>query len=273
MKFSHLVFMAIGGASAVGLNAFAQSTGGHTDSHTDSQTNHANHATHHADHHAAHKGKSAAKKAPISQGVMASLQASGNAQVLQDEVRLVFAQEAQGKTAAEVNRTLTQTLEKARAAVTLPEGVSMSSGSFRTSPSYNKEGRPDGWRGRAELVLQSTDFAATEKVAGMLGTQLALASVNFSLSPDKRRLAEQALLSEVAQTFRHKAQAAASAFGFDRYQIVSLDVGGQSSSANTPMLMRSAPAPAELAADPVRFTLDPSLVQVSLSVAGKVRFD
>ncbi|MDO9023301.1 SIMPL domain-containing protein [Zwartia sp.] len=211
--------------------------------------------------------------ASASEGVTAALQASANVQVLQDEVRLVFAHEAQGKTAAEVNRALTQALEQARGAVSVPAGVSMSSGSFRTSPSYNKDGRPDGWRGRAELVLQSTDFAATEKVAGLLGTQLALASVNFSLSPEKRRITEQTLLKEVAQTFRNKATSAASAFGFDRYKIMSLDFGGQNNVGNAPMLMRSAAASGDQASDPVRFSLDPSLVQVSISVSGKVRFD
>lgn len=304
MKISRLVLISIA-ASAIGLNVFAQdratqapesATHQHAvpqepqkpqapqaqqDSASQSASprvkNHASHqehhAVHHADHQQQHKGKSGAKKASAGDRVMADLQASANAQVLQDEVRLVFAHEAQGKTAAEVNRALTQALEQARAAVTIPAGVSLSSGSFRTSQAFNKEGRPDGWRGRAELLLQSTDLAATEKVAGLLGTRLALTSVNFSLSPDKRRQTEQALLKEVAQAFRDKASAAASAFGFERYKIVSLDFGGQGSAGNAPMLMRSAPSVASPQSDPIVFSLDPGLIQVSIAVSGKVRFD
>lgn len=266
MKMSRLVLISIA-ASALGLNAFAQDR---TTQASESSTH--QHAGH-RDHHQHHKGKDGAKKASAGDRVMAHLQASANAQVLQDEVRLVFAHEAQGKTAAEVNRALTQALEQARAAVTIPAGVSLSSGSFRTFQAFNKEGRPDGWRGRAELMLQSTDLAATEKVAGLMGTHLALASVNFSLSPDKRRQTEQALIKEVAQAFRDKASAAASAFGFERYKIVSLDFGGQGSAGNAPMLMRSAPSAASAQSDPIVFSLDPGLVQVSIAVSGKVRFD
>ena len=79
--------------------------------------------------------------------VTASLQASASQQVLQDEIRVVFAHEAKGNTAAEVNRVLAQALEQARASVKDLTGFKLSSGSFRTSPSYTKRERQTGGKG------------------------------------------------------------------------------------------------------------------------------
>jgi predicted secreted protein len=205
--------------------------------------------------------------------VTASLQASASQQVLQDEIRVFFSQETKGGTAAQVNRALAQALEQARASVKDLTGFKLSSGNFRTSPSYDKEGKTDGWQGRAELVLTSNDLAAAEGAAGLLATKLAVSSMQFSLSASKRRQEEQKLLIEVAQSFRDRAQAAALAFGFERYQILSLDFGGPGGSGSGPMLMRSAAPISAPAADKIKFSFEPSFVQVSIDVSGKVKFD
>lgn len=205
--------------------------------------------------------------------VTASLQVSASQQVLQDEIRVVFSQESKGSTAAEVNRALAQMLEQARASVKDLTGFKLSNGSFRTSPSYNKEGKTDGWQGRAELVLTASDLAQAERTAGILGTTLAVSSIQFSLSAHKRRQEEKKLLTEVAQAFRDRAHTAALAFGFDRYKILSLDFGGPGDSGSGPILMRGAAPMSAPAADRIKFSFEPSLEQVTIDVSGKVKFE
>jgi predicted secreted protein len=226
----------------------------------------------HADHvhHSSHTSHGA--QAP--QAVTATLQASASKLVLQDEVRIVFAHEAKGKTAAEVNRVLAQAIDQAREAVKNITGFTLSSGGFRTSPIYIKDGRTDGWQGRAELVLTSKDLTAAEGALSVLGSKLAISNIQFSLSTTKRREEEQALLIEVAQAFQTRAQAAALAFGFKSYKIVSLDLNGQGASSNGPMLTRSAaPMSAPNVSDSIKLSLEPAQVLVNLDVSGKVTFD
>jgi predicted secreted protein len=226
----------------------------------------------HADH--AHHALHASHVTHASQAVTASLQASANKQVLQDEVRLVFAHEAKGKTAAEVNRVLALAIEQARGAVKNASGFNLSNGSFRTSPLYNKDGRADGWQGRAELVLTSKDLTAAEGALGVLGAQLAISSIQFSLSTSKRKEEETALLTEVAHAFQNRAQAAALAFGFKTYKIISLDLKGPSGASNGPMLMRSAaPMSGASASDAIKLALEPAHVLVTVDISGKVSFD
>jgi len=205
--------------------------------------------------------------------VTASLQATASQQVMQDEIRIVFSHEIKGSSASEVNRALAQALEQARALVKDLTGFKLSNGSFRTSPSYNKEGKTDGWQGRAELVLTASDLPQAERAAGILGTALAVSSIQFSLSANKRRQEEKQLLTEVAQAFRDRAQAAALAFGFKAYKILSLDFGSPGGSSSGPILMRSAAPMSAPAADRIKFSFEPNLVQVAIDVSGKVMFD
>lgn len=226
----------------------------------------------HSDH--AHHTSRSPHESHTSRAVTASLQASASKQVLQDEVRLVFAHEAKGKTAAEVNRALAQAIEQARGTVKNTNGFSLSNGSFRTSPIFNKDGRTDSWQGRAELVLTSKDLTAAESALGVLGTQLAISSIQFSLSSAKRKEEEQALLTEVAQAFQNRAKAAALAFGFKTYKIISLDLNSPSGASNGPMLMRgAAPMSAPNAADAIKLALEPAQVLVTVDISGKVAFD
>jgi predicted secreted protein len=208
------------------------------------------------------------------QAVTASLQASASKQVLQDEVRFVFAHEAKGNSAAEVNRLLAQAIEQARGTVKNANGFSLANGSFRTSPVYNNDGRNDSWQGRAELVLTSKDLTAAENALGVLGAQLAISSIQFSLSIAKRKEEEQALLTEAAQAFQNRAQAAALAFGFKTYKLISLDLNSPSGASNGPMLMRgAAPMSAPNTAEVLKLALEPAQVLVTVDISGKVAFD
>lgn len=219
------------------------------------------------------QGSNSSNSSGASRGVAASLQASASKEVLQDEVRVIFAHQAKGSSAAEVNRALAEVLDQARASIKDKSGFTLSSGSFRTSPSYDKNGKTDGWQGRAELVLTASDLAAAETAAGILGAQLAISNIQFSLSETRRKQAEQSLLTEVAKAFRDRAKAAAKAFGFERYRILSLDFGGPGFSGAGPVLMRSAAPMSAAASDPIKLSFDPALVKVTIDVSGKVTFD
>lgn len=208
-----------------------------------------------------------------SEAVTASLQASANKQVLQDEVRVVFAKEAKGNSAAEVNRVVAQAIEQAREAVKNSTGFTLSNGMFRTSSVYNKDGRTEGWQGRGELVLISKDFAAAEGALGILGSQLAISSIQLSLSAATRKKEEQALLTEVAQAFRHRAQAAAVAFGFKSYKIISLELNNPSRSSDGPVLMRSAGPMSAPPTGNIKLSLEPAQVLVNVDISGKVLFE
>ena len=199
-----------------------------------------------------------------------TLRAQASLSVQQDTVTMSFARNVQGKSAPEVNQQLAQAIDQARRLVTEGSPVKASSGPYRVTPTFGKDGKITGWQGHAELTLVSSDFPAIAALSTKMAEQLELANVYFSLSDQARQAAEARLLDQAAGAFRDRAQRAASAFGFARYTIKRLDLGGSGAAPQpaTAMLMRAAPA--SDAAPRVDVPLVPDQVSVTVSVSGTV---
>ena len=201
-----------------------------------------------------------------------TLRAQASVSVLQDTVTMSFARNLQGKSSAEVNQQLAQAIDQARKLVTEGSPVKASSGPYRVTPTFSKDGKISGWQGHAELTLVSSDFPAIAALSTKMAGQLELANVYFSLSDQARQTAEARLLDQVAGAFRERAQRAASAFGFTRYTVKRVDLGGSGAMPQPApaMLMRAAPPPSADTAPRVDVPLVPDQVSVSISVSGTV---
>ena len=199
-----------------------------------------------------------------------TLRAQASLSVQQDTVTMSFARNVQGKSAPEVNQQLAQAIDQARRLVTEGSPVKASSGAYRVTPTFGKDGKITGWQGHAELTLVSSDFPAIAALSTKMAEQLELANVYFSLSDQARQAAEARLLDQVAGAFRDRAQRAASAFGFARYTVKRLDLGGSGAALQPApaMMMRAAPAPDS--APRVDVPLVPDQVTVTVSVSGTV---
>ena len=67
--------------------------------------------------------------------------------------------------------------------------------------------RLDGWRGRAELKVESKDFKAAGELISLLQSKLQLSNLNFSVAPETRRELENQLITEAVAAFRQRATA------------------------------------------------------------------
>ncbi len=197
-----------------------------------------------------------------------TLQASASTDVLEDQVTITLAADIEGNDQAAVDRRLTDILNQTRERAGEPADIRLRTGAWRIWPSTDRDGRITAWRGRVELVLESREIAAAAELAGKLGDPMAIADVRFDLSSEVRAEAEAALLAEVAEAFRQRADAAADAFGFAGYEVHRLDLGGSGSMPQPrgELMMARAGGVAD-AAPPA---LEPGETTVSLSVQGEV---
>ena len=103
-------------------------------------------------------------------------------------------------------------------------GVKARLGSVTTQPDWGPQGRRTGWRVRGVVVLEGSDLGATGALAGELSSDLQIAGVSFGLSvaAGNRELAR--LFEEAAAAFKARAQQAAKAFGFDSFEIKTLNL-------------------------------------------------
>lgn len=167
-----------------------------------------------------------------------SLRAEVNQEVAHDRMHVTLYHEAQhadpAKLAAQISETLNRAVNRARAV----KPVSVSLGSRHSQPVYEDKGRRIiAWRERAELRLESADFAALAQLSSALLGELQMAGMHFSLSPDSRQRHEDQLLKDAVAAFQARAQLVSQAMGARDYRLVRLDLNA--SGAPRPPIMRA----------------------------------
>lgn len=196
----------------------------------------------------------------------ASLQAQAVTEVAQDRVSITLAHEVSGKDQSAVARELGQAVDAALAKARDNSKVKARSGSYNVWPMNDEQGRISNWRGRAEIILDSADFVAASELAGAMGQTMAVAGMNFYLSPQARAHYEAELLDEASKAFRERAAALAKSFGFADYRIREISLGGAGAryEAASPRMMA-------VAADKsVAVPLEPGTERVSVSISGSI---
>lgn len=181
-----------------------------------------------------------------------SLQAQSSVDVENDTMRALMSTEAEdanpAKVADQVNRVLGDAAKVAKA----QPGVKVRTGSYQTFPIYDKTNRIARWRARGELSLESQDFKGLTALVGKLQATLGLNGVEFLVSDEARRKADDELTTAAIGEFRRRADIAAKAAGGKAWQLREMVVnpdGGSGPSPRPAMLMRGAAA--DVAAPPM----------------------
>ncbi|HXC40981.1 MAG TPA: SIMPL domain-containing protein [Burkholderiales bacterium] len=197
-------------------------------------------------------------------------QAEAQREIPNDTLTAVFYVEASEAQAAQVADALNRTLNQALTAAKEVKAVRTRSGNSQTYPVYDRSQRLTGWRGRAEMRVDTRDFAAGSALIAKLQSLLQLSSMSFSVSPEARRAAENELIPEAVAAFRARADIVKQALAARDYRIRRMTVSSGGAPAPRPMVMR---ATAAAAADVAAPQLEGGLSQVSVSVSGAIEVD
>lgn len=194
-----------------------------------------------------------------------ALRAEVSQEVAHDLMHVSLYSEAQNSDpaalAAEITRTLNRALEQARQA----KGVTLSLGGRNSYPIYDEKGQQiTGWRERAELRLESADFATLSKLTAELLKELKMTGMDFAISTPSRKKTEDGLLKEAVDAFKARAQLATQALGGSGYKLVSLNLNSAGFQPPTPMYRGAAKSMAVMDAAPTpQIEAGSSQVQVS----------
>jgi predicted secreted protein len=199
------------------------------------------------------------------------LDAMASATIANDEMVVVLAVERDGQQIATLNEAVVSQLNAAIAEARRVDGVRARLGSLSTYPNVTREGKPNGWRVRGEVVLESRMLEQLSQLTGRLAEKMQLASVAFRLSSERRRIEEERLLTQAARSFQNKATQAATAFGFKSYQIRELSLRPGGNFQPRPVYMsRSAEAMPMAASASPPVPTDGGESEVVVSVSGTV---
>ncbi len=210
---------------------------------------------------------------PPPQNVL-QLSASGQVEVPQDLLTLTLSTTREGADAAGVQRELRQAVDQALAEAKKavePGQLDARSGSFGVYPRHTRDGKINGWQGRAEIVLEGRDFTRITQTAARM-TSMTISQLSFGLSREERARVEAEAQLQAIERFKQKAAEIAKAFGFDTYTLREVSISGDGAGPQPRMYsmaaqeMRAAAADAPVAVEPGK-----SVVQVTVSGSVQAR--
>ena len=154
-----------------------------------------------------------------------SLRAEARQEVPRDLMIVSLYTEGQNTDSAKLAAEITTAMNKAIGQAKQVKAVTLRQGNRNSYPVYdNKTQKITGWRERAELRLESTDFAALSKLTGELMQTLKIGNMQFTVANATRKTSEDALLKDAVNAFKARAQLATEALGGKGYKIVNLNL-------------------------------------------------
>jgi len=200
------------------------------------------------------------------------LRAEASREIPNDLMSARLGVDAQESGPAEVAAALNRATAAAIAAAKAFDQVKAQTGPTYTYPVYDRDQRLVGWRGRAEVRVESRDFQALAQLAAKLQPAMQLGGIAFSISPEARRRIESELIVEAVEAFRARAVIAQRALGGSSYRIrrIALDTGG--APPVRPMAMARA-APAGAGADPPPPVFEGGETQVQVTAIGLIEVE
>lgn len=192
--------------------------------------------------------------------------------VPQDLLVLTLSVSKEAADAASTQAQLTQALDAALAQArrnAQAGQMDLRTGPFGLYPRYGRDGKINGWQGRAELVLEGRDFARITTTAGQVQTT-AVSQVAFGLSREARARAKGEAQTQAIEQFKARAAALARGFGFGGYTLRTVAVNSNALAPGPqPRLMalaaKSAPP------DDVPAPAEAGKAQVTVNVSGSVQ--
>jgi len=199
-----------------------------------------------------------------------SLRAEVSQEVPRDLMIVTLYTESQNTDPAKLAADVSTTMNKALADAKKVDAVKLRQGSRNSYPIYDVKGQKiTGWRERAELRLESADFAVLSKLTGELLTDLKMGGMDFAIAEPTRKASEDAMLKDAVAAFKARAQLATDALGGKGYKIVNLNFntnGYPQPFMRAPMMMKAASADGA----PVSPDVEAGTSQVSLTADGSI---
>lgn len=198
------------------------------------------------------------------------LQAESQREVANDLLTATLYAELNDMDAAKLASSLNTRTNEALAVAKEYRTVRTRSGGNQTFPVYDRNQRLTGWRGRAEIRIESRDFQAAGALIGQLQANLQLGGVNFGVSPEARKRAQDELITEAIAAFRARGDIVRSALGGRGYRIgrIAINTGGGFVQPRQAFAARGVGAEAVAAPQ-----LEGGVSQITVNVSGSIEIE
>jgi predicted secreted protein len=208
----------------------------------------------------------AAETAPVRYNTV-TLQAEVQREVPNDLLNATLYVEVNDASAATVANIVNKRVNDALRVAKDYKGVRVRSGNNQAYPVYSRANQLQGWRGRAEIRIESRDFEAASGLIGKLQSGMQLAQMGFSVSPESRRAAEDELAVEVIAAFKARADILRKALGGRGYKLQNMNVSSGHNALQPRFAMARAAASAQEVTAP---NLEAGVSQITVTANGAI---
>lgn len=210
--------------------------------------------------------------APLETRNVVQLSATGTVEAQQDLLVVTLSVSKDGADAAAVQTQLKQALDAALVEAkrsAQPGQLDVRTGPFGLYPRHAKDGKINGWQGRAELVMEGRDFSRITTTAGKIQS-MAISQVAFALSREARAKVETEAQTQAIEQFKSRAAELAKGFGFANYSLREVAVNSNEMSPGPRPRMMAMEAKASSLSDSA-VPVEAGKAQVVVTVSGSVQ--
>ena len=151
------------------------------------------------------------------------LSVSASAQVENDTMVATVYAEEEGSQASELSNIVNQRIRRGLELVKKHPEIKHQTNAYSSNPIYSNN-KIKGWRVRQSLRLESQDMTLMSDVLGKLQSELALQSMQFTVSPDSKNQQDEKLIDKALQAFENRAQQVVKKLGRKNYKIVDINI-------------------------------------------------
>jgi len=151
------------------------------------------------------------------------LSISASAQLENDTMVATVYAEEEGGQAAELSNIVNKRIRWGLDQVKKHPEIKHQTNTYSSSPIYSNN-KIKGWRVSQSLRLESQDMALMSDVLGKLQSELALQSMQFTVSPDSKNQQDEKLIDKALEAFEKRAQQVVKKLGRKNYKIVDINI-------------------------------------------------
>ena len=195
------------------------------------------------------------------------LSVSASAQLENDTMVATVYAEEEGSKAAELSNLVNQRIRRGLDLVKAHPEIKHQTNTYSSNPIYSNN-KIKGWRVRQSLRLESQDMTLMSDVLGKLQRDLALQSMQFTVSPDSKNQQDEKLIDKALQAFEDRAQQVVKKLGRKNYKIVDINISTSGRGVRPQYQMRAMVMDAESAP-----AISAGEQTVSVTVSGNIELE
>jgi len=152
-----------------------------------------------------------------------NLSVSETAKIDNDIMVVILYAVEEGSDAAKLAKLVNKRIRDGLNVVKKYDKIKHQTNAYSSNPVYSNN-KIKGWRVRQSLRLESKDMALLSDILGKLQSNLALQSMQFTVSPDSKNAQDQILIDSALERFEERALQVVKKLRRNNYKIVNLNI-------------------------------------------------